>query len=78
MNLIPWEICFCESTSFYIQKPGKWWKIVCQRCRCERVIKTPGVSVDEYSISTPFAPKPSDAPESIKKAETEPPDNPDT
>jgi len=55
MDLVPWKSCFCGSTSFYIQKPGKWWKIICQKCKCERVIKSPGISVTEYSVSIPFA-----------------------
>ena len=54
MELIPWEMCFCGSTSFYISKPGKWWKMTCQRCKCERKIISPGVNVEEYDVDIPF------------------------
>ena len=53
-QIFPWKECFCGSTSFYIQKPGKWWKIVCRKCKCERQIKSPGTCVEEYTVSIPF------------------------
>lgn len=54
MNLIPWEMCFCGCKDFFIRKPGRWWEIVCQNCKCVRKINSPGIAVSEYAVSVPF------------------------
>ena len=46
--------CFCGCTDFWIQKPKKHWTIVCMRCKCQRKIGSPGISVDEYDVDIPF------------------------
>ncbi len=48
------EKCFCGCESFYISKEEHYWLITCQSCKCERRITTPGVGVDNYSVSIPF------------------------
>ena len=47
----------------------KTFKIICAKCKCERTIQSPGVCVDEYSISIPFLPKHIDEPDPIDKDE---------
>jgi hypothetical protein len=46
--------CFCGCDSFYICKKGKHWVVICQSCRCQRVINTPGIAVDNYEIGPSF------------------------
>ena len=53
-QIFPWKKCFCGSIDFHIQKPGKFYKIVCTKCKCTRGITTPGVSVDDYDVDIPF------------------------
>lgn len=51
------KFCWCGCSSFDIYQ----WEerkgditIVCQSCRCERHISTPGVSVEEYALRPEF------------------------
>lgn len=49
--------CWCGSDSFYIRfNEGHKNRplIVCQSCKAERVVITPGVSVEIYSIEPDF------------------------
>ena len=57
MDIFPWKQCFCGSTEFKVRKPGKWWEIICSNCKCQRTIKSPGIAVNDYSISVPFKEK---------------------
>jgi len=46
--------CFCGCSSFDIyQKDERKGEIVfvCQSCKCERRINTPGISVEKYCMS---------------------------
>lgn len=55
------KTCFCGCSSFDVYQ----WRerkgdvmIKCQRCQCERLVATPGVSVKEYTLSPEFVTMP--------------------
>ena len=52
--------CFCGCSTFLVTKPAKQWRLICRRCKCERVIASPGIAVTEYSVSVPFKGDPDD------------------
>ena len=67
-----YERCFCDCDEFRIFKVAHRWCIKCVRCKCERVIKTPGVSVTEYEISVPFFNDHPDQPEEVSNLVSKP------
>jgi hypothetical protein len=50
------EVCHCGAESFYVRKRNHQYVLVCQGCKCERVMTTPGISVgiEGYQFSVPF------------------------
>jgi hypothetical protein len=50
------EVCYCGSESFWVRKKNHQFMVVCQGCKCERRMTTPGISVgmEGYQFSVPF------------------------
>lgn len=46
--------CFCGSDSFFIKKKHHQWCLICQGCKYERTIITPGIKITNYEVSIPF------------------------
>ena len=50
-----YQKCWCGCDNFYIMRKGKHILIKCPRCKAERIVNSPGIAVDDYSIGPPFA-----------------------
>lgn len=51
------KICLCGCDSFHVQKVRHQYVLVCQRCKCQRSIISPGIGVSKYDVTTPFKPE---------------------